>query len=120
MIRVLLADDADEMRLLVRLALEMDGRFEIVGDAADGIEAMELLELMHPDVIVLDMAMPRMDGLQVLAEMRIRGSLSKVLAFSGFDEAVEREAAVLGADDFVRKGDSPIEDLVPRLIALCA
>ena len=120
MIRVLLADDADDMRFLIRAALEMDGRFEVVGDAIDGVETMELLELEQPDVVVLDMAMPRMDGLQVLAEMKLRGLLAKVLAFSGFNGGVEREAKGLGADDFVRKGDAPIEDLVPRLLALCA
>ena len=120
MIRVLVADDAEDLRFLIRLALEMDGRFEVVGDAADGIQTMEMIELEHPDVIVLDMAMPRMDGLQVLAEMKARGVDVKVLAFSGFDGGVEKEATGLGAADFVRKGDAPIEDLVPRLLAICA
>jgi chemotaxis response regulator CheB len=120
MIRVLLADDADDMRFLIRMALEMDGRFEVVGDAADGEQAIRLIELERPDVVVLDMAMPKMDGLQVLAEMRTRGSVVKVLAFSGFNGGVKDEAKELGAADFVRKGDAPIEDLVPRLLAICA
>lgn len=120
MIRVLLADDAEDLRFLIRVALETDGRFEIVGDASDGTQAIELLERERPDVVVLDMAMPEMDGLEVLTEMRTRGFHCKVLAFSGFNGAVEQEAAALGADDYLRKGSAQIEELVPRLLALCA
>ncbi|MGH2747314.1 MAG: response regulator transcription factor [Actinomycetota bacterium] len=120
MIRVLLADDADDLRLVIRVALETDGRFEVVGDASDGSQAIELLERERPDVVVLDMAMPDMDGLEVLAEMRARGIHCKVLAFSGFNGVVEREATALGADDYLRKGTAMIAELVPRLLALCA
>jgi NarL family two-component system response regulator YdfI len=119
MIRVLLADDADDIRLLVRITLESDGRFVVVGDAADGTQAIMLLEQQKPDVMVLDMAMPRMDGLEVLAEMKTRGLHSKVLAFSGFNGVVEQEATALGADDYLRKGTTAIGELVPRLLALC-
>jgi CheY-like chemotaxis protein len=119
-IRVLLVDDAADMRLLLRVALETDGRFEVVGDAANGRQAMELLEREVPDVCVLDMAMPVMDGLEVLAEMRERGLRSKVLAFSGFNDVVEEEATALGADDFLRKGSATIDEIVPRLLAICA
>ncbi|MEA2433729.1 MAG: hypothetical protein QOG54_1186 [Actinomycetota bacterium] len=120
MIRVALADDADEMRFLVRIVLETDGRFEVVGDAADGIEAMELLERESPDALILDMAMPNMDGLEVLAEMKVRGLHPKVLAFSGFNGGVEEAATQLGADVYLRKGASTIKQLVPSLIALFA
>lgn len=119
MIRVLVADDTDDMRRLVRVVLEADGRFEVVGEAADGPKAIELLERLSPQVVVLDMAMPKMDGLEVLAEMRVRGLRSKVLAFSGFNAAVEHEAIALGADDYLRKGTATISELVPKLLALC-
>lgn len=120
MIRVLLADDAEDLRFLVRVTLEDDGRFEVVGDAANGLEAMDLLESEHPDVIVLDMAMPEMDGLEVLAEMHSRGMTSKVLALSGFNGGVQEKATALGADDYIRKGTTTLADIVPRIIALCA
>ncbi len=119
MIRVVLADDTADLRLLVRLTLEGDGRFEVVGDAANGLEAMELLEREHPDVIVLDMGMPEMDGLEVLAEMNNRGMTSKVLALSGFNGGVQEKATALGADDFIRKGSTALGEIVPRIIALC-
>ena len=118
MIRVLLADDAEDLRFLVRVTLESDGRFEVVGDATTGTEAIELLESEEPDVIVLDMAMPKMDGLEVLAEMKKRGMTTKVLAMSGFNGGVEEKAAALGVDDYVRKGTIPIADIVERVVAL--
>ncbi len=118
MIRVLLADDTPEMRLLLRVTLESDGRFEVVADASDGREVLALLEAHEPDLLVLDMAMPEMDGLEVLNEIRNRGLRLKVLAFSGFDDGVEREARRLGARDYMRKGNTPIQDIVPRLLAL--
>lgn len=120
MIRVLLADDAQEMRALVRVTLELDGRFEVVGDAEDGAIALELLERERPDILVLDMAMPKMDGLQVLAEIRARRSDVKVLAFSGFNGSVEIEAVRLGVHRFIRKGSTEIHELVPALLALVA
>jgi CheY-like chemotaxis protein len=120
MIRVLLVDDADDLRFLVRVTLESDGRFEVVGDATNGVEAMELLERELPDVLVLDMAMPEMDGLEVLAAMKDRGFVAKVLALSGFNGGVEEKATALGANDYVRKGTTAIADLVPRLLALVA
>jgi chemotaxis response regulator CheB len=119
-IRVLLADDAADMRLMIRVALETDGRFAVVGDAPDGTVAIDLLESENPDVLILDMAMPKMDGLQVLAEMKERGLAAKVLAFSGFNAAVEKQAKGMGAHDFLRKGTGSISELVPRLLALCA
>ena len=120
MIRVALADDADEMRFLVRVVLETDGRFEVVGDAADGVEAMALIERESPDALILDMAMPNMDGLEVLAELKARGLHPKIVAFSGFNGGVEQAATELGADSYLRKGAQTIKQLVPTLISLFA
>lgn len=120
MIRVLLADDADDIRFLVRVTLETDGRFEVIGDACDGAQALEMLEQQKPDAIVLDMGMPNVDGLQVLTEMRDRGLHSKVLAFSGFNGGVEQKARELGAMGYLRKGAGTIKELVPNLLAICA
>jgi DNA-binding NarL/FixJ family response regulator len=118
-IRVVLADDADDMRFLVRFTLEADGRFEVVGDAVDGNQALDLIEREVPDAIVLDMAMPNKDGLEVLAEMKERGLTSKVLAFSGFNGGVEDRARFLGAHGFLRKGLAAIDEMVPALLAIC-
>ncbi|HWC13364.1 MAG TPA: response regulator transcription factor [Actinomycetota bacterium] len=119
MIRVALADDASDIRFLVRFALELDGRFEVVGDAADGREAIALIEREAPDVVVLDMGMPNMDGLEVLVEMKNRGLRSKVLALSGFNGGVEDQARELGADGYLRKGTAAMAEIVPNLLAIC-
>ncbi|MFP5351144.1 MAG: response regulator transcription factor [Actinomycetota bacterium] len=120
MIRVLLADDADDIRMLIRILLEKDGRFEVVGDARDGAEALLLIETERPDVLVLDMGMPELDGLQVLSELQARGLRLKVLAFSGFNGGVEEKALALGARAYLRKGAGNINELVPNLLAICA
>ena len=105
MIRVLLADDADDIRMLVRYGLDHDARFEVVGEARDGEEALELASTCAYDLLLLDLAMPRMDGLEVLERLRAKGDDSTVVVFSGFsaDSMVER-AKELGANGYVHKG----------------
>jgi CheY-like chemotaxis protein len=61
-VRELLADDTPELRLLLRRALDLDGSFDVVAEAADGAEAVVLSAGLHPDVVVTDLAMPVIDG----------------------------------------------------------
>src|SRR5438132_14386326 len=69
-VRVLLVDDLPDIRLVMRLLLEADGRTEVVGEAADGAEAIRLAGELHPDAIVLDLRMPGMDGVSALPLIR--------------------------------------------------
>src|SRR5205814_8582181 len=69
-VRVLLVDDLPDIRLVMRLLLEADGRAEVVGEAADGAEAIRLAAELHPDAIVLDLRMPGMDGVSALPLIR--------------------------------------------------
>jgi DNA-binding NarL/FixJ family response regulator len=104
-IRVLLADDTPEIRRLLRLNLELDGRFEIVGEAADGAEAVALSQSLRPDVVVLDLAMPVMDGLQAAPMIRQTSPSSKILVLSGFDHSrMEARAREQGAHGYLEKG----------------
>ncbi|HEX2121532.1 MAG TPA: response regulator [Thermoanaerobaculia bacterium] len=112
-----MADDTADIRLLLRVTLECDGRFE-VADAEDGEKALALIDSFMPDLLVLDMAMPEMDGLEVLIAIKSRTPRPKVLAFSAYDGDVERRARNLGADDYLHKGDVAIQEIVPRLLAL--
>ena len=117
-IRVVLADDTRDIRLLLSLALELAGGFQVVGEAADGNEAIEQATAHQPDVLLLDLAMPVLDGLQALPKIREHAPDSLVVVLSGFGaDAMGEEAVRLGATTYVQKGVNPTE-LAEQLRAL--
>jgi DNA-binding NarL/FixJ family response regulator len=102
-IRVFLCDDVLELRLLLRLGLE-DDDVEIVGEAGDGAEAVELVPALAPDVILLDLSMPVMDGLEAIPLLLERAPATKIIVVSGFAEGPASERALeLGAHRYVSK-----------------
>jgi DNA-binding NarL/FixJ family response regulator len=104
-IRVALVDDAADLRMLVRLQLEIDGRFDVVGEAADGVQGLSVIEEHGPDLVLLDIAMPEMDGLEVLQELRRRAWVRPVVVFSGFaSTSTIEQAMALGATAYLKKG----------------
>lgn len=106
-LRVLLADDAPDVRLLVRINLEMQG-FTIVAEATNGAEAVALAEAHQPDVVLLDVAMPVMDGLQALEELRRRCAGIPVVMHSGFAEgSLAEQCLASGAVAYIEKGHDP-------------
>ena len=118
--RVVLADDTPDVRLLLRLALERTGDFEIVGEARDGREAVALATELQPDALVLDLAMPNMDGLEALPEIKEHAPETKVLVLSGLDASeMSAEAHRKGADAYLEKGAST-PDIIDTLDTLCA
>src|SRR5215813_14193730 len=105
-IRVLLVDDAAVVRRLVANALNQDADLEVVGTAADGRIALDRLNDLRPDVILLDLEMPVLDGLQTLVALRKTHPRLPVIMFSRFTQrGVEAtvQALTLGADDYVAK-----------------
>ena len=110
MIRVVLADDTGDIRLLIRMALERSGGFEIVGEAADGVEAVGLTTSTQPDVVLLDLAMPRLDGLQAIPLIREAAPDTKVVVLSAFVAGqMGDEATRSGAHAYVEKGASGVD-----------
>jgi two-component system chemotaxis response regulator CheB len=104
--RVLVVDDSVVVRRLVSKALEAEGEVEVVGVAADGKIALVNIERLHPDVVILDVAMPVMDGLTALAEIRQRWPGLPVIMFSTLTTRgaeVTLDALALGASDYVLK-----------------
>ena len=105
--RVVLADDTAEYRLLLRIILEQDGRFDVVAEAADGAEAVRVTIAEQPDVLVLDLAMPVMDGLQAIPAVRSGSPETAIVVLSGFARGrLDRDALALGASAYVEKGEA--------------
>ncbi|MCU1673505.1 MAG: hypothetical protein JWN77_1618 [Frankiales bacterium] len=109
-LRVLLADDAPDIRLLLRLAFACESGFDVVGEAEDGRQAVDLTEELQPDVVVLDLSMPVMDGLEAIPELlRVRPGV-RIVVLSGFDQARMKQPALeLGAHDYLEKGAATSE-----------
>jgi CheY-like chemotaxis protein len=114
-VRVVIVDDTEDIRLLMRYALDRDPRFVVIGEAADGQEAVELCTAERPDVVLLDLSMPVMDGFEALPLIRERSPATKVVVHSALDRR-ENEARCrqLGAHDYVEKNSS-LEDIVKAL-----
>ncbi|MCU1376136.1 MAG: response regulator receiver [Actinomycetia bacterium] len=112
-LRTLLVDDVEDIRTLLRLLMEQDGRFEVVGEAADGEEAIVLAARYQPDVVVLDLAMPVMDGLTALPALRQAAPGVRVVILSGFPaDQMGPAAEQAGAVGYLEKGRN-----VPTLAA---
>lgn len=91
--------------MLLALHIGKDARFEVVGQAADGVEALAVVAAVRPHVLLLDLAMPRMDGLQVLMRLRETEPDVTVVVLSGFSARdVADQALGLGARAYVEKG----------------
>ena len=106
--RLVVVDDEARVRqgLLMRLALEPD--LEVVGEAADGDAALRLALVLHPDVVVIDLVMPGMDGLRAIELLRAALPAGRLLAFSIRDDmSTRREAAFAGATACVAKQEGP-------------
>lgn len=102
--RVVLVDDTRDLRELLRMALERH-EFVVVGEGADGREGIEAVRTHSPDLVLLDLAMPEMDGLQALPVMREACPTAKIVVLSGFGASqMTREALAIGADGYLQKG----------------
>ncbi|MGE7384667.1 response regulator [Streptomyces sp. NPDC004126] len=110
MIRVLIADDQPLVRRGLALILTPDPGIEVVGEAADGAEAVALAQELHPDVVVMDIRMPVLDGVAATARLAEVRPATRVLALSTFDMDEYVVAALrAGACGFLPKDVSPEE-----------
>lgn len=118
--RVVLADDLEPLRSLARALLEESQKIEVVGEASDGVEAIAAVLAFKPDVLLLDLSMPNVDGLQVLLHLRAQRVTTRIVVFSSHSR--DRLMPLLidaGATAYVEKGATP-EVLVRAVLDACA
>lgn len=131
MVDVLVVDDSFLMRKMVIAALESNTKIRVVGTAEDGAQALRSLEKLQPDVVILDVEMPIMDGLEALTEIRRKDRHLPVLMFSSLTQRgaqITIEALTRGASDYMGKPSQVNdpeqaqqilrEELVPKVLAL--
>lgn len=107
-IRLLLCDDAAQLRRLYRLVFEAEKDFVVVGEAGDGREGVSAARLLKPDVVLLDIAMPLMDGLEAIPGiLAAHPEVAIVMCTAMIDDRVRRRALELGATEFIEKGHDP-------------
>lgn len=107
--RVVLCDDAEDFVRIVGLLLTSE-KLDVVGVASNGREAVEVCGRLRPDVLVLDVSMPIMDGLTALPLVLEASPDTRVIMLTGFGtRVVQQRAMELGAVDFIEKGVAPLE-----------
>jgi DNA-binding NarL/FixJ family response regulator len=113
----LLVDDAVQVRRDLHNVLTLAGRIEIVGDASNGAQAVALAQALQPDVVLLDLAMPVMDGFEAARRLKTLFPACRVVVLTLHGGEVERRRALAaGCDAFIVKG-APLQTLID---AVCA
>jgi DNA-binding NarL/FixJ family response regulator len=119
-IRVVLADDQELVRAGFRMILETQADIEVVGDAGDGVEAVAATRRLQPDVVLMDIRMPNLDGLQATKQIMAAGSAARVLILTTFDlDEYVYQALTAGASGFLLK-NAPPEQLISAVRVVAA
>jgi DNA-binding NarL/FixJ family response regulator len=108
--RVLIVDDSPTARFLLRLNLGASGCFQVVGEAIDGRDAVTKAAWLRPDIILLDLAMPVMGGLEAIPHLTHSAPGAMIMVVSGFDaDRSAAQAIAAGAHAFIEKKQRPDE-----------
>jgi DNA-binding NarL/FixJ family response regulator len=116
---ILIVDDNAQLRALMREIVAEAADLHVVGEAADGAEAMRLVQTLRPAIVLLDLVMPEVNGLEVLQWIKAEHPETKVIIVTVHDEDAYRQAAeASGADAFLLK-KTLVTDLLPTIRRLC-
>jgi DNA-binding NarL/FixJ family response regulator len=122
-VRVVVVDDVADMRLLLRMQFDRDDRFEVVGEAVNGEEAIEVVAQLQPDLVILDRMMPKLGGLEAAPEIRRRAPSVAIVLYTAVDDSGTHQAALAaGALGVIEKtaGADFINRLAATLVAQAA
>ena len=111
-LRVLVVDDHELTRLTLQLAFSSQKNIEVVGLASNGKEAVEMVQNCYPDVIVLDLQMPVMDGWSASCKIKDISPNTQIIAYSSVEEKYFQETKAMGRVDAFCKKDVPTNELV--------
>jgi DNA-binding NarL/FixJ family response regulator len=118
--RILIVDDSSQVRQELRTLLPLAGDLEVVGEAADGLEAVRLAEVLRPHTILLDLQMPVLDGYAAARRIKDRWPACRVVALTVHDDqATRQKASQAGVDVFLVKG-APLGALVAAISGKCS
>ena len=118
--RVVVIDDDEAVRTLIEAMIATDDRFTIVGAASDGMEGVSVATRLQPDVVLLDLEMPIMDGLAALKQLPARVPAARIIVFSAFPDAYTFVDVISrGAHAYLDKATAWVE-LLPVMVAACS
>jgi len=112
--RILIVDDSEAVRDVMRSLLEDQDDFAICGEAADGFNAIRLAQALQPDLILLDLVMPKLNGAAAVSELKAVVPGVSVILFTMFEDSVDALAPALGVDIVLSKIDS-LRNLVQHI-----
>jgi two-component system, NarL family, response regulator DesR len=119
-IRVVLADDTGSVRRALRLVLSSEPDLRVIGEAADGEQAVRLARDLHPDIIVMDLELPGMNGLDATRRIKAAGEMCAIIMLTVWGgDAVRDAATCAGVAHFIEKGDH-LDNLAETIRALHA
>ena len=112
---VFIVDDSSDIRAGIRRQLEVSG-FEVCGEAGDGIDALDKLSRLRPDLIILDMSMPRMNGVDAARQLKHMCPNVPVILYTAFADVFRRKQALPeGVSEIVAKGENLLDRVVRSL-----
>lgn len=116
--RVVVVDDSADLRMLLSLAFKRDGRVQVAASVGDGQQGIDAVREHNPDVVLMDVSMPVMDGLTATRRLKQEFPDLPILILTGYGDArLEEEAARAGADTFMDK-TQPLTVVVDAIVAL--
>lgn len=119
-VRLVIVDDAVQLRTLLKIAFKRDARLEVVADVGDGQQGIDAVGAHLPDVVLMDVSMPVMDGVTATRAIKADFPALPIVIFTGYDDAgVAAEAKLAGADAFLDK-TVPLPEVADTLVALAA